>query len=438
MLRQRLVLAPLLCCAVMVPGPWARAQEAAPLRVYFIGNSVTDTINYRGLAQLAETRGLPLVWGRHMIPGAPLEWIRDHPEDGFQEAPFGYYPQALRDHTWDVLVLQPFDRHLEGAGGDLACVKQLVGPALERNPQLRVYIYARWPRRPARDAAFDYPQLWQREYTGQWDGTNETRDYFQRLVQAVRRELPGAAQRVFLEPVGDVMFELDRRWKTQPMAGLTGIAPVYTDEIHLNNIGSYIVGCTFYATLWRDSPLGLPVAAYEPVADDVARVIQETVWQVVADHPWSGVEASPATPRVSPTPPAQPARPAAAKPKGPAETANEADERMNRLVVGTGEDDYQGKRTMVLNADGTGSMVVELSGMKAALFASRLEFDMVWALRQGRLEKRTIRGRPERRVNMILKTMGDRVNEEILELDEKRLLLLDQDGSTRYDWRRVR
>ena len=38
---------------------------------------------------------------------------------------------------------------------------------------------------------------------------------------------------------------------------------------------------------------------------------------------------------------------------------------------------------------------------------------------------------------MILKTMGDRVDEPILELTEKRLLLLDVDGRTRYDWRRV-
>ena len=37
---------------------------------------------------------------------------------------------------------------------------------------------------------------------------------------------------------------------------------------------------------------------------------------------------------------------------------------------------------------------------------------------------------------MILKTMGDRVNEPILELTQDRLLLLDQDGKTKYDWRK--
>ena len=113
-------------------------------------------------------------------------------------------------------------------------------------------------------------------------------------------------------------------------------------------------------------------------------------------------------------------------------------ERYRRLVVGTWEDDYQGKRTMTLKEDGTGTMVVELKGVKATLFASRLRFDMKWSVGDGRLKKRTIGGEPSLQVRLILKTMGDRVDEPILELTKDRLLLLDKDGKTKYDWRRVR
>lgn len=98
-------------------------QDVDTLRVYFVGNSVTDTINYRALGELAESRGRKQVWGRHMIPGAPLQWIWEHPRDGFQQPPFGHYPAALTQHPWDVLCLQPFDRHLEGDNGDLAMAK---------------------------------------------------------------------------------------------------------------------------------------------------------------------------------------------------------------------------------------------------------------------------------------------------------------------------
>lgn len=114
------------------------------------------------------------------------------------------------------------------------------------------------------------------------------------------------------------------------------------------------------------------------------------------------------------------------------------DEQLRRLVVGTWQDDYQGKRTKTLNEDGTGKMVVELDGLKARLFAQRLTFEMVWSVENGRLKKQTIKGEPAVKVQMILKTMGDRVDERIVELDEDRLLLLDKDGKTKYDWQRVK
>ena len=112
------------------------------------------------------------------------------------------------------------------------------------------------------------------------------------------------------------------------------------------------------------------------------------------------------------------------------------DEEYRRLVVGIWTDDYQGRRTMTVREDGTARMVVELRGLKAALFASRLEFDMVWSVEGGRLKKRTTGGKPSGRVKAILKAKGDRVEELILELSKDRLLLLDADGKTNYDWRR--
>jgi hypothetical protein len=114
------------------------------------------------------------------------------------------------------------------------------------------------------------------------------------------------------------------------------------------------------------------------------------------------------------------------------------DQQSRRLVVGTWQDEYQGRRTMTLQEDGTGRMVAELDGLKAKLFAPRLEFEMVWAVEKGRLKKRTLQGEPAVTVQLILKAMGDRVDEPILELTQDRLLLLDKDGKTKYDWRRVR
>ena len=134
-----------------------------------------------------------------------------------------------------------------------------------------------------------------------------------------------------------------------------------------------------------------------------------------------------------------PGEPEAAAPEtaGERSAANDRDRSLRRMIIGTWEDDYRGHRTMTLGDDGTGVMIVELSGLTASLFASRLRFDMEWSVEAGRLKKRTVGGEPARQVQMILKTMGDRVAESVLELTPDRLLLLDQDGKTKYDWRRV-
>ncbi len=130
-------------------------------------------------------------------------------------------------------------------------------------------------------------------------------------------------------------------------------------------------------------------------------------------------------------PPAVPAGRQEAK-----ETAQTDEDKARRLILGVWQDEYKGKRTMTLNEDGTGTMRVELSGAQAILFASELHFRMKWSLDGKKLTKTTVGGEPAGKVNLILKTMGDTATDTILESTEDRLLLLDKDGQTKYDWRR--
>ena len=113
------------------------------------------------------------------------------------------------------------------------------------------------------------------------------------------------------------------------------------------------------------------------------------------------------------------------------------EEKTRRMLLGVWQDDYQGKRTMTLNEDGSGTMLVELSGVQAFLFASKLRFDMTWLLDGKKLTKKTVGGEPADKVNLILNTMGDTADDTLLEVTDDRLLLLDKDGTTKYDWRRV-
>jgi hypothetical protein len=306
--------------AVVFPlAPVAPATEPAanPLRIYFIGNSVTDTIRYGEWAKLAGARGVKVEWGRTMIPGAPLEWIYTHPNDGFREKPFGTWTNALSEFAWDAVSLQPFDRGLHGRNpdgrdlGDVALIKEFATLAARKNPGVRILVYARWPRVTSGGKSFkfdkndydptrpgsgndlsmvdDFTARWLRPHKpGAYDNSNETKDYFDRLLAEVRTETPFLKQRPVLVPVGHVMNALHGQMQAGKIPGYTSIIQFYKDGIHLNVPGSYLVGCTYFATVLRASPEGLPTEPYGRIDPALAATIQKITWQVVTNTPESG------------------------------------------------------------------------------------------------------------------------------------------------------
>lgn len=278
--------------AVLLVNFAARSEQV--LRVYHVGNSVTDTINYNALSQVVQSRGQQYIFGRHMIPGAGLGWLWDHPAEGFREEPFGYYPNALQNYQWDVLTLQPFDRHLDGNDGDLIMAKNYIDLALRKSPNVRIYIYSRWPRRD-KDGNLDFDKKWLSKFTGEWDGTEETRDYFEKLTFELRKAYPKIKDQILVVPAGDVLYELNQRIKANQVPGYSSITQVYADGIHFNEVGSYLVGCTFYATLFKENPKGLTASPYKVNNPQLVNIIQDVVWKVVSTHALSGV-ASPRQP----------------------------------------------------------------------------------------------------------------------------------------------
>jgi hypothetical protein len=118
-------------------------------------------------------------------------------------------------------------------------------------------------------------------------------------------------------------------------------------------------------------------------------------------------------------------------------TDADSDDQYRSIIVGTWEDDYQGHRTLTVKKNGTATMVVELEGLAATLYANQMTFDEEWSVVDGRLKLKTVGGEPKGRVNLIINTMGDISEQEILELTPDRMLLLDADGETKYDWRKV-
>jgi PKD repeat protein len=252
------------------------------LRVYHIGNSVTDAINYSGLKALAESRGNTHVYGRHIIPGSPLELLwqnRDGgPEgtSGFTENSSGYPSNAFAVYNWDALTLQPFDRGLEGDNGDKTMVNNYINLIKDKSPDAKICIYSRWPRKPGNfnNQASQWNDLWN-NCSGQ---TNECRSFFETLTSATRALHP--TRNIVMIPVGEVFYELNKIMEAGGLPGFNSIWDVYPDGIHLNGMGAYIAACTFYTVLYGDDPSGLTVPG---VYGSIPPLVVSTIHQVIKD-----------------------------------------------------------------------------------------------------------------------------------------------------------
>jgi hypothetical protein len=287
-----------------------------PARIHYFGNSLTDQLKYDDFQDLAAAAGHPLEWKREMAPGVPVlhHWRMKH-----------RWENKLTEEHWDVVTLQPFQNfELEF----LAC-ENFARFLAEKQPDAQLYIYAQWQARRSGNWLADFlarsevvpddpDRGWTascRKKTGEdfyleqiADDAKQAgmtvkverslKNQYELTVQGLRARVPMNGP-VKLIPVGHVLELLASKMQAGLVPGYHSPYDFYIDGVHLNNVGSYVVACTFYATIFRTNPIGLPVGGYQadprhhsnhfPLSEEVARVIQETAWEVVATHPLTGV-----------------------------------------------------------------------------------------------------------------------------------------------------
>ena len=265
--------------------------ETNAVRIYFLGNSLTDQVKYDWFEKLSDESGVEVEWARQMIPGAPIRWLYAHPDEGFREKEFGGWQKALGGFEWDVLTLQPF----AGFDEEVEAAVKIARTALAKSPGVQIYWYAQWPGRDGHAWA----DVWNQDFRDPRfrRGANHSRSCYEAGVYALRERLPDAKP-VLLIPVGHVMYRLDRKMQQGLISGFKSIYEFYADGIHLGNVGSYVVAGTFYAVIHRKSPVGLPVDRFQQsladrnrthIDEKTARIIQETVWEEVTSNPLTGV-----------------------------------------------------------------------------------------------------------------------------------------------------
>ncbi len=268
------------------------------LRVYFVGNSVTENLKPKAFEGIVNAADMKITWGWNVIYGQALSYIWTHSGEGFIEPPYNGFENALTNYQWDAMTLQPYQRKIGKSDGDLASALKFLNLAVEKSPDIQPYIYQRWPRLPEGVAptANAWDSLWLRAYEPENAARYDSRDFFEKLTDSIRSHQEDTKECLMI-PVGEVMYRLNQEMAGGNMPGYTNIWEVYYDDIHMKGVGSYIIAATFYATLYQSDPRGISVPGFYGFLNPEQRAtLQQVIYETITDYSdsigknWSGVE----------------------------------------------------------------------------------------------------------------------------------------------------
>jgi hypothetical protein len=281
---RRLLILSLLLTTVLRLGVSAESD----FRLYQIGNSHTfDSLPRDGLPALFESAGFNLINGWHIRCARSLNYITQHPDSVCVESNnFGKWIPALANHSWCAIVLQT---HNGSTGNEeLNAISTILAPVADlRNTQ--VYVYVNWPRIQGRE----FRDVWGSGYSGGEQRVVQSASYFQWLAHELKSNHRLAEEISFI-PVGNVLSELDRRFREGEFVGFNKVDDLYRDDVHMSNVGKYVVGLTIMATLLDydirllgapPKPYGRPTSNFRVITPELADYLQQVVWAVVSNLP---------------------------------------------------------------------------------------------------------------------------------------------------------
>ncbi|WP_226933465.1 hypothetical protein [Pseudogemmobacter faecipullorum] len=269
--------------------PPAMPSEGA-LQVYHLGHSLVGRDMPAMLAQLSGHG-----WNSQLGWGASLNQHLQGEVPGFAEEntspAFRPAGEAIDSADYPVVVLtEMVDLGDAIRYHDSAAVFQAwVTRIRAARPDARIYLYETWHDRAlSAQLAGGWSGRIRADLPALWEGV---------LLRATLQEGAGPVR---LIPGGQVMLAFEAAAARGEIPGYGSAADLFSDQIHFNDSGAYLMALTHYAVIRGRSPEGLPFAlnradgspAKAPEAA-AALAMQRLVWQVVTSLPLTGVSAGP-------------------------------------------------------------------------------------------------------------------------------------------------
>ncbi len=284
----------------------ANSQESP----FYVGHSLISTVVPEMVHELALAGNKTTHYGFQIINGAPL-WLNFRESDaaGAQGTP---YYEAFPNGNFNNLIVTeavPLDNHLEWSNtyNSANNFYQYARDNNNENP-VKFYFYETWHCLNS-----GIPQDEEGKETGcSYDANSQNNSLLWHprlladfsswtgIVEHVREQNRNDSENILMIPAGQAFYNLTTEINNGNLPGVTNIWDLFSDDIHPNISGFYFVSCVVYATLFKESPVGLNANLSQypnmPTNEQIA-VMQEVAWNTVSSlTSWTGVGNNPETP----------------------------------------------------------------------------------------------------------------------------------------------
>jgi hypothetical protein len=266
-------------------------KAAKTVTTFHIGNSLTDTV-VPWMEPIAASAGEPLQFHRFTIPGAPTDWLWEHPGSGFGD---NRVAQAFLIHAPITHIFtQPFAGHGRSVENEADYSRRFYDEARKHSPDIQAWLYVQWPDKAFGDAwskgegsAKGIPGI---VAARSWEGAIPNFLRYAEAVQARIQKDGYAGKPVRIVPAGAALATLKTEIESGKVPGMKDFfGECFSDDLHLSPKGAYLVSLVHYACIYGKSPVGVVGALQSGLTPEQTRIFGRIAWDTVREYPFAGI-----------------------------------------------------------------------------------------------------------------------------------------------------
>lgn len=273
----------------------AKDTYSQDYNAFYVGHSLSDQIPDMVESIANDVFVTNFDWTYQGIPGAPLRWQWDRKTERdystIDPHYYGFYDEAegLPTGEFDLLVLtEAVPRYGDLINETYEYADSLARYALQFNPDTKIYLYEDWHCiKSGTPTGCDYDidaNPWRQRL-------DDDLPMWESVVDTLNSRLSPTNQ-VCMIPAGQALAQLYDSIAVGAVPGITSIDDLFSDDIHLTNVGKYFVACVHFSTIFGISPVGATNQTqvwwggdFEDIpTKQQAKVFQEIAWKVSVEY----------------------------------------------------------------------------------------------------------------------------------------------------------